>query len=69
MSIRRELAVALLLLLFAFLTVRAYAQEEGDNQSLADAVTSGTAHVGFRYRYENVDQDGFSDEANREEAR
>ena len=64
MSIRRERVVALLLLLFAFLAVTANAQEEGENQSLADAVTSGTAHVGFRYRYENVDQDGFSDNAN-----
>jgi len=64
MSIRREWVVVILLLLFAFLTVTANAQEDGESQSLADAVTSGTAHVGFRYRYENVDQDGFSDNAN-----
>ena len=64
MSIRREWVVVLLLLIFAFLTATANAQEESENQSLADAVTSGTAHFGFRYRYENVDQDGFSDDAN-----
>jgi hypothetical protein len=28
--------------------------------SLADALTGGTAHLNFRYRYEMVDQDGFS---------
>ncbi len=41
----------------------AHAQESEDS-SLASAVTSGDAHVSLRYRYEFVDQDGFSDNAN-----
>jgi hypothetical protein len=38
--------------------------QEGENTSLAAAVKSGEAHLGFRYRFENVDQDGISDDAN-----
>jgi len=41
----------------------AHAQESADN-SLATALTSGDAHVNLRYRYQFVDQDGFSENAN-----
>jgi len=51
--------------LAAFITVGvpAFAQET-ENSSLATAITSGDAHVALRYRYEFVDQDGFSENAN-----
>jgi hypothetical protein len=38
--------------------------QESEDKSLAGAITSGEAHVGFRYRYEFVDQDGISEDAN-----
>jgi hypothetical protein len=38
--------------------------QESENNSLVNAITSGDAHVGLRYRYEFVDQDGFSKNAN-----
>jgi hypothetical protein len=38
--------------------------QESEDKSLAGAITSGEAHFAFRYRYEFVDQDGFSDNAN-----
>jgi hypothetical protein len=41
--------------------VGASAQDEP--QGIADALTTGKAHVNLRYRYEHVDQDGFSDNA------
>jgi len=38
---------------------------QGDNaQALADAISSGAVNVGFRYRYEFVDQEGFTENAN-----
>jgi len=33
------------------------------NLSFAEALTSGKAHLAFRYRYEFVDQDGFTEDA------
>ena len=41
----------------------AFAQED-DAQTLAGAISSGKASVGFRYRYEMVDQDGIVEDAN-----
>ena len=32
--------------------------------SIADAITGGKAHLDFRYRFENVDQEPFSKDAN-----
>ena len=46
-------------ILFAF--GHAAAQED---DGIAGALTSGTAHLGLRYRYEFVDQDAISDDAN-----
>jgi len=43
--------------------VVAQTQESGE-QSIAAAMTSGKARFGIRYRFENVDQDGFADDAN-----
>jgi len=56
--------VATLIMATAVLiAVPALAQED-DAQSLAGAISSGKANVSFRYRYEMVDQDGFSEDAN-----
>ena len=38
--------------------------QESEDKSLAGAITSGEAHVAFRYRYEFVDQDGITEDAN-----
>lgn len=46
----------------------ALAQDAGPT-SIADAMTSGDAHLGVRYRFENVDQDGFDHDANSSTAR
>lgn len=35
-----------------------------EHATLADAVKTGEAHVALRYRFEHVNQDGFTDEAN-----
>lgn len=53
--------LAAALLSFAVLPATA---QESENTSLAAAVKSGEAHLGFRYRFENVDQDGIPDDAN-----
>ena len=45
-----------------------YAQDS-ENQTLAGAISSGKATVGFRYRYEMVDQDGIAEDANASTAR
>ncbi|MGI9203690.1 MAG: alginate export family protein [Woeseiaceae bacterium] len=55
-------AAALLVMASTLLAVPTLAQE--DDQTLAGAISSGKANVSFRYRYEHVDQDGFSDNAN-----
>ncbi len=55
--------VTIWLAAFTIPVATAIAQEGGDN-SLAAAVTSGEAHLGLRYRFENVDQDGFAEDAN-----
>ena len=34
-----------------------------ENLGIAEALTSGKAHLLFRYRYEFVDQDGFTEDA------
>lgn len=50
----------------------AFADEDpaaaGDG-SLGQAITSGKAHVGLRYRFEHVDQDGFTEDADASTAR
>lgn len=38
--------------------------QEADNETLAGAISSGKGSVGFRYRYEMVDQDGIQQDAN-----
>ncbi|MDX1403145.1 MAG: alginate export family protein [Woeseiaceae bacterium] len=38
--------------------------QEGADSSLESALADGEAHFAFRYRYEHVDQDGFSEDAN-----
>jgi hypothetical protein len=38
--------------------------QEDENQSLAGAITSGKASLGLRYRYEHVDDDAFTENAN-----
>jgi len=43
--------------------VPALGQESGDD-TLAGAISAGKASVGFRYRYEFVDQDGIAENAN-----
>ena len=52
--------------LFVALNLAAISSDAQENEakSIADAVTSGEAHVAFRYRFEHVDQDGFADDAN-----
>ena len=39
------------------------AQEKSEDKSLDAALTSGEAHLAFRYRFEHVDQDGFAEDA------
>ncbi len=47
------------------LTTSAFAKDEPSNSvsSISEAFSQGTAHVSMRFRYENVDQDGFADTA------
>ncbi len=54
---------ALMLAAVALVTAPALAQD-GEDQTLAGAIISGKATVGFRYRYEYVDQDPIPDNAN-----
>lgn len=56
-------AAVLIVAASTLIAVPTFAQE-GEDQSLAGAISSGKATVGFRYRYEMVDQDGFADNAN-----
>ena len=46
----------------AALSTGAYATEPATS-SLTESIQQGISHVSLRYRYENVDQDGFSDNA------
>ena len=47
-----------------------YAQNKSDEvNSIAQAVEEGIAHLAIRYRYENVDQTGFNDNAELSSAR
>ncbi len=63
MTIRKMLVAVGLSVALMLMAITSDAQESEDT-SLAGALTSGEAHLGFRYRYENVDQDGISDDAN-----
>jgi hypothetical protein len=63
MNARKTLVVAGLFAALILTANSSHAQENEVN-SIADAVTSGEGHVAFRYRFENVDQDGFADDAN-----
>ena len=63
MIVRKTLAAVGLSATLILMAMTSNAQESKDT-SLAAAVTSGETHLGFRYRFENVDQDGFSDDAN-----
>ena len=58
----RKMALFLAMLAcLAMLAVDASAQDA--QQGFADALTTGKAHVNLRYRYERVDQDNFSENA------
>ena len=63
MIVRKMLAAVGLSAALILTAISSDAQESKDT-SLAAAVTSGEAHLSFRYRFENVDQDGFSEDAN-----
>lgn len=54
--------IAALALATALLSTPTLAQDT-ENETLAGAISSGTTTVGFRYRYEMVDQDGFQEDA------
>jgi hypothetical protein len=62
MNRRKGSALGLVLMTSTLMAASAFAQEE--DQTLAGAISSGKASVSFRYRYEHVDQDGLSDNAN-----
>jgi len=63
MIVKKALVAAGFLVTLILSATTALAQDNED-KSLASAITSGKAHVGFRYRFENVDQDGFDKDAN-----
>ena len=63
MTVKKMLMAAGFLVVLMLIATTGDAQEN-EVKSIADAVTSGEAHVAFRYRFENVDQDGFADDAN-----
>ena len=63
MKVRKILVAAGFSVALMLMAITGNAQESED-KSLAAAVKSGEAHLGFRYRYENVDQDGISEDAN-----
>ncbi|VAV86993.1 hypothetical protein MNBD_ALPHA06-2019 [hydrothermal vent metagenome] len=48
--------------LFLFAADPSLAADEA--KTLVEAITQGKANINFRYRYENVDQDGFAEQAN-----
>jgi len=48
---------------FIFLVSISFASQAKEATSLAEVFSSGAAHINFRYRYEPVDQDGLSDDA------
>ena len=59
---------ATLLAMLSLVATNVLAQDsesaKDENLSIAEALTSGKAHLQFRYRYEFVDQDGFAEDAN-----
>ena len=59
---------AIVMATVTLIAVPAMAQEDAE-QTLAGAISSGKATVGFRYRYEMVDQDGIAEDANASTAR
>jgi len=54
---------------FVVLLIPLFAGAAENSPDLAAAITSGEANVAIRYRYEYVDQDGFSENANASTAR
>ncbi len=64
---RRCIVVRLMIALLFAPAANTVADEQAAN--LASAITSGKATVSLRYRYENVDQDGFAEDANASTAR
>ena len=60
---RRRVPLAPLALAFTVLA-NGPAMADEESGSLADAVTGGETHVALRYRFEHVDQDGFTARAN-----
>lgn len=58
----------ILLAMLSLVTTNVLAQDSDStkhkNLNLAEALTSGKAHLLFRYRYEFVDQDGIAEDAN-----
>ena len=59
---------AVLLAMLSLVATNVSAQDsesaKDQNLSIAEALTTGKAHLLFRYRYEFVDQDGFAEDAN-----
>lgn len=63
MNLRRTLLVIALSGLASLMPALGGA-DENNSQTVVEAITSGKAGVALRYRFEHVDQDGFSDDAN-----
>jgi len=61
---RKTGGVASLATLVAIMVAVPVVAQEADEQTLAQAISAGKATIGFRYRYEFVDQDGFAENAN-----
>ena len=68
MNTKFSYLVAAMLAMLSLVATNAIAQDSESatdkNLSFAEALTSGKAHLAFRYRYEFVDQDGFAEDAN-----
>ena len=60
MNIKRTLGAGVTAAFFLLAVVPAFAQDDG----IAAAITSGDASINLRYRFEFVDQDSFSKDAN-----
>lgn len=66
---RKTGGVATLMMAATVLIATPATAQEDEQQTLAGAISSGKASVGFRYRLEMVDQDGIVEDANASTAR
>jgi len=68
MTSKYSYLVAVLLAMLSLVATNVLAQDsessKDENLSIAEALTSGKAHLDFRYRYEFVDQAGITENAN-----